>query len=149
MQFHGAASRVVYCKAWILGCCALQLVAFTPSAATPAVTEGTQAIVRNLLEPSDDRGSLMNAAVPGEPRLRGTLVACLSSLASIGSVDLGRCWRDQKVRLRSPASFVLDSPLSKSCRLHGPQANVHAWPRYWCTRVRMHAQVCCGPVGPC
>lgn len=97
MQFEGDASRVVYCKAWILGCCALQLMAFHAPSDGAAAADGTQAIVRNLLESSDDRGHLMHGAVPGESRLRGTLVSCLGSLASVGSIDLGRSWREQKV----------------------------------------------------
>lgn len=97
MQFEGDTSRVVYCKAWILGCCALQLMSFQPSSDFPTEAAGIQAIITNLLEASDDRGHLMHGGVPGESRLRGTLVSCLHSLASVGTIDLGRSWREHKV----------------------------------------------------
>jgi hypothetical protein len=98
VQFSGDVSRVVYCKAWILGCCALQLMNFQSAQIDgPAASEGTQEIVRNLLEASEAPGQFMQGAVPGEPRLRGTLVSCLNSLASVGSINLGRTWREQKV----------------------------------------------------
>lgn len=98
VQFEGDVSRVVYCKAWILGCCALQLMSFQPSPEAPEATKGTEDIIRNLLEAPEDSGPLMHGAVPGQSRLRGTLVACLSSLSSVGSIDLARAWSDQKVR---------------------------------------------------
>jgi hypothetical protein len=97
VQFDGDVSRVVYCKAWILGCCALQLMAFNAASDGPQAAEGTQDIIRNLLEASDDQGHLMYGAVPGEARLRGALVACLGSLASVGGIDIGRSWREHKV----------------------------------------------------
>lgn len=98
MQEEGGVSRRVYCKAWILGCCALQLVAFSPTTDGAAAVEGTRAIVRNLLEASDAARPPAQAAAGGEARLRGTLVACLGSLACVGNIDLGRSWREHKVR---------------------------------------------------
>ena len=105
MQEGGGVSRRVYCKAWILGCCALQLMAFYPATDGAAAVEGTRAIVRNLLEASDAAHPPAQAAAGGEARLRGTLVACLGSLACVGNIDLGRSWREHKVHPH-PVLFI-------------------------------------------
>lgn len=91
---------MLYCKAWILGVAAMQLLAYDPTHSELPEREGTREILRCLLEASAAAGGVAprtRAGVPAISQLRSTLLTALTDIHALTSRDLSSGWAGEQV----------------------------------------------------